>query len=244
MADGAGDSATAVPELSAIVLSYRAGEAIRRVIDPLHEDLERSGVTYELVLVANYAEGRDDDTPDVVRRFAADHPNVVVVAEPKQGAMGWDMRSGFAAASGNYMVVIDGDEQNPVEDVVRMYRQMKQTDADVMKGRRIARFDGVTRRMQSQGYNVLFRLVYRTRGLWDINGKPKGITRAAYERMDLSSDDWFADSEIVIQAWRQKMAIVEMPVVFLANRERDSLVDFGDVFEFVGNVFRHLGRRG
>jgi glycosyltransferase involved in cell wall biosynthesis len=245
LAEGATDrSRDRAPELSAIVLCYRAGEAILRVIGPLHEDLERSGVGYELVLVANYHEGQDDDTPDVVRAFAAEHDNVATVINPKQGAMGWDMRSGFAAATGEYLVVIDGDEQNPVEDVVKMFRQMKQSGADVMKGRRIARFDGIFRRMQSQGYNVLFRLVYRTRGLWDINGKPKGITRSAYERMDLGADDWFADSEIVIQAWRQKMSIVEMPVVFLANRQRSSMLRLADVFEFIGNVFRHLGRRG
>src|SRR4051794_5137863 len=105
------------PELSAIVLCYPAGESIRHVIEPLYAELETSGVSYELVLVANYSEGSDDTTPAVVEEFARDHPDVRCIAEIKQGAMGWDMRTGLAAARGDYLLVIDGDAQNPVEDL-------------------------------------------------------------------------------------------------------------------------------
>src|SRR4051794_27589826 len=97
------------PELSAIVLCYRAATSIRLVIDPLFEQLEATGASFELVLVANYTDGSDDATPAIVREFASSHDNVVVVAEPKHGAMGWDMRSGLAAARGEYLIVIDGD---------------------------------------------------------------------------------------------------------------------------------------
>ena len=35
--------------------------------------------------------------------------------------MGWDMRSGLQAARGDFIVVIDGDGQNPTTDVMRIY---------------------------------------------------------------------------------------------------------------------------
>ncbi len=146
----------AVPELSAIVLCYRAGESILSVVGPLHDQLRESGVTFELVLVANYDPDREDPTPGIVEEFAAAHENVRTVEGPKEGAMGWDMRSGLDAATGRYMVVIDGDAQNPVEDVLRMYREMRRTGTDVMKGRRTSRFDGTYRRFVSWVYNVLF----------------------------------------------------------------------------------------
>jgi cellulose synthase/poly-beta-1,6-N-acetylglucosamine synthase-like glycosyltransferase len=233
------------PELSAIVLCYRAGDSILHVIDPLHGLLEEAGVTYELVLVANYAAGGDDPTPAVVEAFAGTHANVRVMADVKQGAMGWDMRSGFAAARGDYLVVIDGDAQNPVEDLVEMYRQMKSTGVDVMKGRRIARFDGPYRRVVSSVYNALFAFLFRTRGIWDINGKPKGLTRAAYEQLDLRSDDWFIDAEIMIGARRKGLEIAELPVVFRRNDERASFVRVSAIWEFLVNMARawFTGRR-
>lgn len=233
-----------VRELSTVVLCYRAGESITRVIEPLEEILDRSEISYELVLVANYWPNRPDDTLEIVRRFAASREAVKVVAEEKQGAMGWDMRRGLAATEGAYLVVIDGDAQNPVEDVLRMYQLLRDTGADVGKGRRTNRADGLYRRLISWGYNVLFRRLFGTRDVWDINGKPKGLTRAAYEEMRLESNDWFIDAEIVLKARRNGMAIVELPVVFLENKQRSSFVRFSSIWEFFVHLMRYrlLGR--
>jgi glycosyltransferase involved in cell wall biosynthesis len=233
----------AAPELSAIVLCYRAEGSIRRVVDPLHALLEDSGDPYELVLVANYREGSGDRTPSIVEEFARTHPNVRFLAKVKHGGMGEDMRAGLAAAQGANLVVIDGDAQNPVEDLLKMHQLMRETGADVMKGRRIARFDGPYRRIVSGGFNTLFMVLFGSRGLWDINGKPKGISRGAYERMRLKSDDWFIDAEIVLAARRLGIEVVEMPVVFRRNEERASFVKFSAIWEFLGNMARARLRR-
>ena len=233
-----------VPELSVIVLCYQANEAIHRVIDPLHEQLEASGIVYELLLVANQWSDRPDPTGRIVEAFATDHEDTVrTVIEDKQGAMGWDMRSGFAAAAGDYLVVIDGDAQNPVEDVLKMYRRMRATGVDVMKGRRIARFDGPYRRTISAVFNLAFAVLFGTRGIWDVNGKPKGLTRAAYEALDLESDDWFIDAEIVLSAQRRGLEVAELPVVFHRNEERDSFVRPTAILEFLRNMVRQRFRR-
>ena len=49
--------------------------------------------------------------------------------------MGWDMRSGLDAATGSTIVAIDGDAQNPVEDVLRMYRLLHETGRRRGQGR-------------------------------------------------------------------------------------------------------------
>jgi glycosyltransferase involved in cell wall biosynthesis len=231
------------PELSAIVLCYRAGESILRVLEPLEDHLRESGTSYELVLVANYEPAGDDPTPAIVKEYARGREDVRTVIREKRGAMGWDMRSGLEVARGSIMVVIDGDFQNPVEDVLAMYREMKRTGADVMKGRRIARYDGWYRRFVSFAYNVLFRLVFRTSGIWDVNGKPKGITRAAYEKVALRSDDWFIDAELILAARRWGLRVAELPVVFRANEERASFVRVSAIWEFLRNMARYSVKR-
>jgi glycosyltransferase involved in cell wall biosynthesis len=231
-------AAGTTPELSAVVLCYRAGESILDLLAPLRASLDELAVPYELILVANYWPGRRDYTPDVVRSYGAQHENVVVLAHPKEGAMGWDMRAGLAAARGDYVVVIDGDLQNPPGDVARIYREIKQTGVGVMKGRRVARRDGFKRQILTIGYNALFLLMFDTKGLWDINGKPKAISRAALEKMTLKSDDWFIDAEIILEARRLGLTIAEMPVVFEENSQRDSFVRLGAVLEFLRNMLR------
>jgi glycosyltransferase involved in cell wall biosynthesis len=230
-------------ELSAVVLGYRAGDSLADVAQSLDEQLSAARVAYELVLVANYWPGAEDRTPAVASAFAASRPHVRVLAEPKRGGMGWDMRRGLEASGGEYFVVIDGDAQNPVGDVVRVYRTLKETGADVVKGRRVLRHDGLYRRLVSIAYNVAFRVFFGTRGLWDINGKPKGMTRRAFEALELRSDDWFIDAEIVLKARDRGLEVREVPVEFFRNPERESFVDVGTIGEFVVNMLRRrLGR--
>nr|MBA3656224.1 glycosyltransferase [Gemmatimonadaceae bacterium] len=198
---------------------------------------------FELVLVANFWPGSGDVTAEVVEAFSRQNEHVRTVIRQKEGDMGWDMRSGLDAAGGEFLIVIDGDEQNPVDDVLRMYRLMAANGADVMKGRRTTRGDGVSRWIVTTVYNTLFRLIFRTKGMWDINGKPKGLRRDAYSRMTLHSKDWFTDAEIVLAARRMGMTILEMPVVFLSS-DRASLVRPSAILEFLANMilYRVRGR--
>jgi glycosyltransferase involved in cell wall biosynthesis len=229
-------------ELSVIVLCYRAEEQARRVVVPLYRELEASGVPYELILVANYWSD-DDETPAIAEALAAGRETIRVVAEQKQGDMGWDFRSGLREAQGDYLVVIDGDGQVPVQYALEVYRALKETGAAVVKGRRTVREDGSVRSLTSLGYNLLFRLLFGTRGLWDVNGRPKGFTREAHERLQLSTDDWFTDAEILLKSKRLGLPVAELPVRFLVNEARGSFVGLDTVWEFVRNIaLWRLGR--
>jgi glycosyltransferase involved in cell wall biosynthesis len=196
-----------------------------------------------VILVANYWPGSADRTPEHAAAFARDHPHVTVVARAKAGGMGWDLRSGLDVARGSLLVYLDGDGQVSTHDALEVYRRLRETRADVVKGRREVREDGSVRTLTSLGYNLLFRLLFRTAPLWDVNGQPKGLTRAAYERLDLRTDDWFTDAEIVLKARAARFEIVEVPVRFLPRRRPSSLVGFGTVWEFLVNMVRwRLGR--
>ena len=231
-------------ELSAVVLCYRAEENVRRVVEPLVEELRRSGISHELVLVANHRPEEDDRTPAVVRELARGREEVKTITLEKEGAMGWDMRTGLDAARGSHIVVIDGDAQNPVEDVLRVHRCLLETGADLVKGRRTERGDGLLRRVISLAYNGLFVLLFGTWRLWDINGKPKGLTRAAWAQLDLRSDDWFVDAEMVLSARRRGLDIRELPVSFRSNDDRPSFVRPGALLEFLRHMlsYRLRGR--
>ena len=230
--------------LSAVVLCYRAEENVHRVVGPLSEELRRAGISHEMVLVANYRPEENDRTPAVVRELAREREGISTLTLEKQGAMGWDMRTGLDAARGDNVVIIDGDGQTPVEDVIRVHRCLTETGADLVKGRRTTRGDGLLRRVISLAYNVLFLVLFGTWKLWDINGKPKGMTREAYAQLDLRSDDWFVDAEIVLAARRRGLDIRELPVSFRANEDRPSFVRAGAILEFVRHMlsYRLRGR--
>ena len=96
------------PHLSLVILCYRAGRDVVPLVDRMQELLSARSFSWELVLVGNYIDGSDDETPRVVSELARKWPNIRAVTRPKEGMMGWDMRTGLEAAQGTYVGVIDG----------------------------------------------------------------------------------------------------------------------------------------
>jgi len=228
------------PDLSVVVLCYRSGSAARSCAARIGQVLRKAGIdNYQLVLVGNYAAGSDDTTPDVVRGLAAGDSRIVCSAVAKQGMMGWDMRSGLSLATGEHLAVIDGDGQVLVEDLVRIYRLLCEQGLDLAKTYRSRRGDGLRRKLFSLVFNGLFHLLFPRLSVRDVNAKPKILTRSAYERLTLQSDDWFIDAEILIQASRLGFRIGEIETEFLGLTGRRSFISLAAVIEFLRNLFRY-----
>jgi len=229
-----------VPELdfSLVVLCYRSGKSIIPFIEKLCQTLSYCNFSWELVLVGNYVEGSDDETPQVVTELARTRPNIRTVVRPKVGMMGWDMRTGLDAARGEYIGVIDGDGQFPAEYVVTCLMKAKLENLDLTKTYRVRRDDGLYRRLISGVYNTLFKVLFGMR-VQDVNSKPKIIRRSKYELLRLESNDWFADAEIMIRAQEAGLSIGEIPVHFLVNDDRASFVKPAAIFEFMSNLFKY-----
>lgn len=231
------------PDFSLVVLCYRSGKTIIPFVESLCETLSSCNLTWELVLVGNYIEGSTDETPAVVNALAQTRANIRTVVRPKIGMMGWDMRLGLNAARGEYIGVIDGDGQFPPESVVACLLKAKTENLDLTKTYRVRRDDGFHRRLISVVYNLLFKLLFGLQ-IRDVNSKPKVIRRSKYEQLQLASDDWFVDAEIMIRAQEAGLTIGEIPVHFLANDSRGSFVKPTAILEFMTNLFRYrFGRR-
>jgi glycosyltransferase involved in cell wall biosynthesis len=170
-----------------VVLCYRAEDFAPVFVARMKDVLERKGLSYELVLVANYhPHARPPDrTPEIVRELARNDPTLTVVARPKEGMMGWDMRSGLAVASGKTVAVIDGDGQMPPEDVVAVYECLHREGCDLATTFRTVRHDGALRRLVSRTYNVALRCLFPSVKVRDANGKPKIFTREALAKLSL-----------------------------------------------------------
>jgi len=227
-------------ELSVVILCYKAKNYVNDFVHQILSELEPLGITYEIVLVANYDKLIKDDTPRIAKKIADKNPKVKVVAKEKEGRMGWDMRSGFEATSGKYIVVIDGDGQMPASDIPAVFGVIKYGNYDLVKTYRAKRYDGFVRAIMSSVYNNIFRLLYHPSfPIKDVNAKPKIFTREAYNRMNLISSDWFTDAEIMIEAIQMQMKICQISTVFFKHERRKSFVGWSTAVEFIYNLFKY-----
>ena len=227
------------PQISVVILCYRSGEFAPFFAREMQKTLEERGLSYELVLVANYKREMKgiDTTPEIVKKFAESDPRIVAVVREKEGMMGWDMRTGLDQATGETIAVIDGDGQMPPEDVIKVYDALILNKSDIAKTYREHRFDGFKRILISRVYNFLFRILFPKANVRDVNSKPKIFTREALSKLNLTSDGWFIDAEMVINAGRLGLTISEVPTDFYVNENRDSFIGFAAILEFIKNLF-------
>ncbi|MBT5375872.1 MAG: glycosyltransferase family 2 protein [Nitrospinaceae bacterium] len=224
------------PDISVVVLAYRSASTIEGFADSLVDSLQAAKIDWEIILVGNYLAGTGDQTPEVVRKISDADPRIKFVAEVKQGMMGWDMKSGLEAATGNNLAVIDGDGQMPCADVIRVYSLMVDNGYDLAKTVRVVRSDGFYRLIISRVYNILFKCLFPGINARDMNSKPKIMTREFYQNLNLQSDDWFIDAEIMIKARSLKMKIGEIETTFLSIDSRPSFVKPLAILEFLINL--------
>ena len=238
--DPRSDQAAAGIEFSMAVLCYRSERNIVPFVESLHRIMSMFSFHWEIVLVGNYWPGVSDETPEIVKDLSRRLDRVRYIAEPKEGGMGWDMKMGLGACQGRYIGVIDGDGQFPVEAIFSCFAKISSEDLDFVKTYRVMRSDGWYRNTISLGYNLLFRLLFpEFRAYRDVNSKPKIIRRSAYEKMTLTSTDWFLDAELVLNALELDLRIYEIPIRFESLEGRPSFVKLGAVWEFTVNLFRY-----
>lgn len=229
------------PDISVVVLCYKEGLAAKNFIEELKKSLEERRISYELIPVANNYPGEEigDPTPGVLKDLTRKYPCIRPVCVTKKGGFGWDVRSGLSLASGRTIAFIDGDGQMPAADVLRVYDALLESNCDMAQTFRVKRSDNLQRIFISRIYNVLAKILFPKISIFDMNSKPKIFTRQALNKLNLKSDDWFIDAEIVIQAANLGFTIAQVPTIFHKSRGRPSYVKLPAIFEFLKNLIRY-----
>ncbi|MFK5878067.1 MAG: glycosyltransferase family 2 protein [Flavobacteriaceae bacterium] len=226
------------PELSIIILCYRSEQSIIAFVEKVKSTTEKFTNNFEIILVANYIENSGDKTAEIVEQIAKKNTIYKTVCKPKKGMMGWDMKEGLSIANGNYLCVIDGDGQFPISNIEKSYFLIKEKKHQLVKTYRVHRKDGLYRKLISYIYNIIFNILFPSLDSRDINSKPKIFTRELYNQMNLTSDDWFIDAEIMLEVKRLKIKFYEFPTEFYALKDRTSFVKFSAIIEFVKNLIK------
>jgi glycosyltransferase involved in cell wall biosynthesis len=221
-------------DLSVIILCYREGKRIRRLVEQLSDKLNKAQLSHELVLVANYSPGLLDETPAIVRQLASNQSQIRAVTklkQPNQG-LGWDVRQGMALGRGKVLTIFEGDEQTSLQSILDLYGLLQEQHSDLVKAVRVQREDGWVRILLSRVYNAWFKVLWPNVPDNDVNAKPKMITRSAWQKMRLCTNGWFIDAEIMLQAMKLGLKVGSTPVVWRRNTKRPSYINWLTILEF------------
>jgi undecaprenyl-phosphate 4-deoxy-4-formamido-L-arabinose transferase len=147
------DEAGRAAQLSVVITVLDEEAVLPELYERTVAALEALGRSFELVFVDD---GSSDGTFAVLERLHAADPRVRVVRFKRNFGQHPAMHAGLARAGGEILITMDGDLQNPPEDIPRLVEAVE-SGADVASGRRAARHDSWGRTVPSRVVNGMLR---------------------------------------------------------------------------------------
>jgi len=109
----------------------------------------------------------------------------------------------------------------------------------LVKIRRRFRMEGLRRKTTSFIYNIAMNLLFPGIGSLDVNGSPKVFPREYLARMEIQSQDWFIDPEMMVRAKAIGLPILEFNVMWQVRPGGKSNVDASTSIEFIMNLLKY-----
>ena len=182
------------------------GELIGRV--------RAAGIAQEIVAVDD---GSTDGTAELLERLTQEVPELDVQRHTRNRGKGAALRTGFARATGDVIVVQDADLEYDPRDVPRLLEPILDGRADVVFG---SRFLGGPHRVlffwHYVGNRVLttFSNALNNLNLSDMETCYKVFRREVLEDLRLRSDRFGFEPEFTAKVARRRLRIYEVPISY------------------------------
>ena len=194
-------------------------------IDELIERIPEMGGGTEIVFV----EGNStDDTYEAIERAIANHPgrNCKLLKQPGKGK-GDAVRTGFDAAEGDILMILDADITVPPEDLPRFYELIADGSAEFVNGVRLVYpMEGEAMRFANLLGNKFFSWAFSWllgQSIRDTLCGTKVLRRSDYARIAANRAyfgdfDPFGDFDLLFGAAKLSLKIQEVPIRYRARR--------------------------
>ncbi|MFA7157894.1 MAG: dolichyl-phosphate beta-glucosyltransferase [Kiritimatiellia bacterium] len=204
-------------QLSIIVPAHNEEKRLAKMLDEYLPYFARScGNDFEMLLVIN---GTTDGTEKIAASYAARHPQLQCLVEPRRIGKGGAIMLGFARARGDLVGFADADGSTPPAAFQDLVERIGEADAIIasrrMRGAQVSPRQPWTRRAASRLFNVMVHLLF---GLpfADTQCGAKLIKRAAVQRIlpNLGITRWAFDVDLLLQLRQAGCKTVEIPTIW------------------------------
>jgi glycosyltransferase involved in cell wall biosynthesis len=213
--------APSATRVSVVIPCLNEAENIAQCVQRAHQVLLDHDIQGEVIVVDNGSE----DGSGQIARFA----DARVVDEPRRG-YGQAYLTGFDAAAGDFIVMIDADLTYDFAEIPRFVHELEQ-GAELVMGNRLDDVQPGAMSMLSRIGNPLLsgflNLLYRT-PVADAHCGMRAFRRDILPTLDLQSTGMELASEMVIRAAKSDIDIRELPIALYPRGGESKLVPFRD----------------
>jgi dolichol-phosphate mannosyltransferase len=194
------------PGISIVLPAYNEEDCIETAVIRSFSVLDKVNRPHEVLVVDD---GSSDHTAEICRNLQKQFPSLRLIQHEGNKGYGVALRTGFHGSRYDLVFYTDSDNQFDVSEL--KYFLPIIDSYDLVVGFRIYRYDPPLRLFLSWGYNRLIRLLFGIR-LHDIDCSFKLFRREIFDSMQLTSEDFFVDTEIMLKAKRLGYRINEVGV--------------------------------
>lgn len=217
------------PELSVIIPAFNEEHNITEVV---HESVkllrqECGANSYEVLVVDD---GSTDRTGHLCDEFSRHDPAIRVFHHAERQGLGSAWKTGFVNARGTLVCHIPGDGQIPIDQAIKLYREIGDADL-IVSGRQNYRSESVHRKKSRMLHRRIMSLFARYFMMWilgfDLTGK-EGIfmiRNRLLRQLRLTSSSGVLQEEILMQCYRKRdVQIKESTITILPRMSGESKV--------------------
>lgn len=139
--------------ISVVIPLLNEEQLVSRLLDEVFLSLERTGEAYEVICVDD---GSTDDTLRKLLKIRQIKEDLKIVSLSRNFGLQPAMTAGLDYAGGEYVVIMDGDFQDPPELIPVLYDKIKATGADIVAAVRESRNEPFSKRIYINIFHRIF----------------------------------------------------------------------------------------
>lgn len=227
--------------LSVIIPAYNEARRLPKTLEKIDEYLRKQTYDYEIIVVND---GSKDGTAPVVKNLMPKVKNLRLIDNEENHGKGYVARQGMLTASGEYRVFTDADNSTSIDQVEKMWPELKKGYDIVIGSRDI---EGATldppqpflrNVILGKGFKLFRKIMI---GLWKIEDTQcgfKGFTKVATENIfpKCKIDRFAFDPEILVIANKFGYKIKEIPIHW--KNDPESKVKFKSIIKMAIDLIK------
>ena len=196
-----------ITSLTAVFPAYNDGGTIASMVAAAWIALKQVTEDFEIIVIND---GSSDYTSIMLEETATRYPELRVITHPVNQGYGAALRTGFSAATKEWVFYTDGDSQyNPLE-LVNLVNAL-QDDVDVVNGYKLTRNDSWMRILIGRAYHYFVKSLFGIR-IRDVDCDFRLIPKKILEEIELKSNSGAICLELVKKIQDAGYTFAEVPV--------------------------------
>jgi len=197
-----------MPSISVFFPAYNDAGTITSMVITSLLTLRELTDDYEVIVIND---GSQDHTPQVLDELARVYPDEVrIVHHPQNRGYGGALRSGFAAATKEWIFYTDGDAQYDPRELKNL-ADLAGDEVDFINGWKIERNDPLHRVIIGRVYQHIIKLSFGLR-LRDVDCDFRLMRREVFDHVELKADSGVICVELMKKVQDAGFRLTETPV--------------------------------